>query len=287
MAEVVVLGTAQDGGLPHAGCLCANCRAARMDQRLRRLPASVGIVDGDEWALIDATNAFGEQLHRLWTRRPASLTHAEERYRPPETIILTHAHTGHYFGLWQLDRSVLAARAVRVLAPPATARFLNGQEPWRTMSHEGFIVIDALPIGEPLSVTASVEIVAELVPHRAEWPTDTVGLFLRGPGRTALYLPDIDRWDAWERDIVEVVGAVDVALLDGTFWARPTSAGVPHPPMLETMERLQRIVDAGRTTVAFTHLNHSNPALTPGSVAERETVRRGFHIAVEDSSYAL
>jgi pyrroloquinoline quinone biosynthesis protein B len=287
MAELVVLGTAQDGGVPHAGCLCVNCRAARADHAARRLPASVGFVDGDEWVLIDTTSAFEEQLHRLWLRRAASRDYQQERYSPPDTIILTHAHTGHYTGLWQLDRSVLAANRVRVLAPPLMARFLLDNEPWSTMVGEGFIAIDPLSFGERLPISASVALVAEPVPHRAEWPCGTVALFIHGPERSALYLPDIDRWDEWALDLVETVEAADVALLDGTFWAHATSANVPHPPLLETMDRLQGLADGGRTEIVFTHLNHSNPALTPGGDAAGEVLLRGFRVAEEGAVYEL
>ena len=287
MAELVVLGTAQDGGVPHAGCLCVNCRAARADHALRRLPASIGVVDGDEWALIDATSAFAEQMHRLWQRRTSSLNHQAERYPPPDTIVLTHAHTGHYTGLWQLDRSVLAARRVRVLAPPLMVPFLAGNEPWATMVAEGYIAIEPLPLAEPFNITNSLTIRAEIVPHRAEWPSETVALIVQGPTRSALYIPDIDRWDEWELDVVAAVSGVEIALLDGTFWDRPTSPNVPHPPIIETMDRLQPIADAGRTQIAFTHLNHSNPALIPGNAAAIEIMRRGFAVAVESAVFEL
>lgn len=72
MPEVVILGSAQDGGVPHAGCVCANDRAAREDKALRRLSASLGLRSGDAWAMVDATSAFEEQMHRLWSRRSAS-----------------------------------------------------------------------------------------------------------------------------------------------------------------------------------------------------------------------
>jgi pyrroloquinoline quinone biosynthesis protein B len=287
VAELVVLGTAQDGGVPHAGCLCVNCSAARSDYTMRRLPASIGLVDGDEWALIDATSAFAEQLHRLWLRRASSVNHQAERYPPPDTIVLTHAHTGHYTGLWQLDRSVLAARRVRVLAPPLMVPFLAANEPWATMVTEGFIAIEPLPLAEPFNITRSLTIRAEVVPHRAEWPSETVALFVQGPTRCALYIPDIDRWDEWEYDVVAAVSEVDVALLDGTFWDRPTSPIVPHPPILETMDRLQHLADAGRTRIDFSHCNHSNPALTYGSDAACEIERRGFAVAAEGAVYNL
>lgn len=41
---VVVLGSAQDGGFPHAGCYCAQCERARLDPAYGRLVASLGVV---------------------------------------------------------------------------------------------------------------------------------------------------------------------------------------------------------------------------------------------------
>ncbi len=287
MPEIVILGSAQDGGVPHAGCLCASCRLARADPSKRRLPASIGLLSGDEWALVDATSAFEEQLHALWSRRPSSAGHRGERYLPPESIILTHAHTGHYVGIWQLDRSVWAARGVRISAPPLTAKLLEHQEPWQAMVAEGHITIDALPWNQPQEVVTGIEIEPVAVPHRSEWPTDTASLVVRGPKGTALYIPDIDFWDEWDCDIVEEVARVDVAILDGSFWAAPTSADVPHPPILETMKRLQRLVDAGATRVIFTHLNHSNPALIEGGDEAQELGSRGFEIAGEGMSFEI
>jgi pyrroloquinoline quinone biosynthesis protein B len=292
MAEIVILGSAQDGGVPHAGCLCPNCRAARLDHSRRRLPASLGIRSGDDWAMIDATSAFEEQLHALWSRRPSSKDHAAERYRPPETLLLTHAHTGHYSGLWQLDRSVLSARGVRVLAPPRTAGFLRRQEPWAAMIDEGFIQIEALAWDEEFELYAGVRVTAFEVPHRAgpaaagAPPTDTAAFLIRGPSGSALYLPDIDSWEDWERDVVEVVGGVNVAILDGTFWASPTSARVPHPPIVETMERLQVLVDGG-ARIVFTHLNHSNPVLIDGGAEAMHVAANGFEVAREGMSVAI
>src|SRR5687767_2430655 len=63
----VVLGIAQDGGYPQAGCNRPDCIAAWNDQRLRRRVASLGIVDplsNQRW-MIDATPDFPEQLRML------------------------------------------------------------------------------------------------------------------------------------------------------------------------------------------------------------------------------
>lgn len=56
-AQAVVLGIAQDGGVPHLGCLQGICVQARRDPARRRLIASLGLLDpaaGTRF-LIDAT----------------------------------------------------------------------------------------------------------------------------------------------------------------------------------------------------------------------------------------
>jgi pyrroloquinoline quinone biosynthesis protein B len=285
-AELVILGSAQDGGLPHAGCLCQNCRAARSDWTRRRLPASAGIVAGEHLALIDATSAFEEQYHRLWEGSARSRDFDGERYGAPEIVVLTHAHTGHYAGIWQLDRSVLAAQQTRVLAPPKMHAFLAAQEPWAMMVHEGFIVLEPLPLDEPFELLPGVRLTALEVPHRAEWETDTVALIVEGTTASALYLPDIDRWDEWQHDINDVVAGVDAAFIDGCFWAAPPRRNVPHPPVSETMERLQPLVDAGKQ-VSFIHLNHSNPLSDPDSDEHRLVVERGFRVGREGDRVSL
>lgn len=287
MSQIVVLGTAQDGGVPHAGCLCANCKAARADWKRRRLPVSLGIISGDDAILIDPTNAFEEQMHVLWTLLPSSSSHAGERYQPPGQIILTHAHTGHYVGLWQLDRSVLAAPAVRVVGPPLTIDMLRANEPWKQMANDGFVWFDTMWFDVAWEPVERVRVTPIYVPHRSEWNTDTAALRIDGPSASVLYVPDIDSWDEWDRDLVEMVSGVDVALLDGCFWRAPNRPGVPHPPILESMERLQSLVDSGTTRVMFTHLNHSNPALTPASAEAAEIERRGFQVAREGDTFKI
>lgn len=284
--ELVVLGTAQDGGLPHAGCLCENCKRARADQRFERLPASIGLVSGAASLLVDATSAFERQAYRLW-RAQAPDACERARFDPPRTVILTHAHTGHYVGLWQLDRSVMAASGVRVIGSAAMIGFLAAHEPWATMQRERFIRLTAVALDEPFDALPDVRVTLLPVPHRSEWGVDTVAPRIEGPSRTALYIPDIDRWGAWERDIVELASGVDLALLDGCFWEPFHIPGVPHPPIRESMARLASVVANGKTRVVFTHLNHSNPVCDPASAEADELIQRGFSVAQEDERFSL
>lgn len=285
MAELIVLGTAQDGGLPHAGCRCVQCERARCEPGFRRLPAAVGIRSGEATVLIDATNAFAEQIHLLQCR--AAGNQAGGRYAPPATVLLTHAHTGHYVGLWQLDRSALAANDVHVLGPPLTIGLLAANEPWRQMVADGFITLAPLAPDERVEVAPDVRVTPLPVPHRSEWGTDTVAYRIDGPRRSVLYLPDIDDWSGWHLDVADIVASVDVALIDGTFWEPFSRPGVPHPPVRESLDRLAAIARDGDARILFTHLNHSNP-LTDREGAEAAEVReRGFGVAEEGERVSL
>jgi pyrroloquinoline quinone biosynthesis protein B len=283
---LVVLGTAQDGGLPHAGCLCRNCSTARNDPTFERLPASIGLVAADESLMVDATSAFERQVHRLW-RAATSADATGERFGPPRTIVLTHAHTGHYAGLWQLDRSVMAARGVEVVGSASMIAFLAAQEPWAAMQREGFIRLLAVPLGQAFEPLDGVRVTLLPVPHRSELGVDTVALFIDGPLKKALYLPDIDAWDDWDVDLREIVGGVDLALLDGCFWEPFHIPGVPHPPIRDSMQRLASLMENGATRVTFTHLNHSNPACDPASPEAAEIAARGFAVAREGEQFGL
>ena len=62
-----VLGIAQDGGCPHAGCYQPHCMRSWEDKSLRRLVSSVAVVDELNKAkyLFDATLDIREQLYEL------------------------------------------------------------------------------------------------------------------------------------------------------------------------------------------------------------------------------
>jgi pyrroloquinoline quinone biosynthesis protein B len=127
-----------------------------------------------------------------------------------------------------------------------------------------------------------------LVPHRDEL-SDTVGYRVRGPSRSLLYIPDIDKWERWDRKIADEVAAVDVALLDATFQDAGEVPGrslaeIPHPLVAETMALLAAPALRGR--VHFIHLNHTNALLRDaGALAAIEA--RGFRRARDGDAFAL
>ena len=61
MVEVILLGTAQDGGVPQVGCNVDCCQDVE-----RRYPVSLGLTDSQgNHHLFEASRYLGEQM-RLW-----------------------------------------------------------------------------------------------------------------------------------------------------------------------------------------------------------------------------
>jgi pyrroloquinoline quinone biosynthesis protein B len=121
-----------------------------------------------------------------------------------------------------------------------------------------------------------------LVPHRDEY-SETVGYCIHGPNKTALYIPDIDKWTEWEENILGIIPKVDYAFIDGTFFAdgeipRPMSE-VPHPFVSESISLLKHLPEADRKKIYFIHLNHSNPAREANFQGRKDAEALGFNFA--------
>jgi pyrroloquinoline quinone biosynthesis protein B len=264
--EAVVLGIAQDGGVPHPGCTCARCDAAANGRAPRLHVACLGLTNGERAYLLDATPDLPAQLRTLGFTRP-------------DGIFLTHAHMGHVTGLVYLGREALATRGVAVHGTASMLEFLRTNAPFRDLEEQHRVAL--LP-NERVELGGLV-VEAVPVPHRSEH-TDTVGYRVEGPRGSLLFIPDIDAWDTWDRDVRDEVAAVDVAYLDATFLSADElphrdPAEIPHPFALETMARLDGLGDR----VRLIHLNHTNPLLGDDAPA----VERGFAVAREGERFAL
>lgn len=288
MCDVIVniIGTAQDAGIPHPNCFCKNCMRAIKDRTYRRFAASLAIIlpHSKEWHLIDATPDIREQM-----------TAIQLKYRLQKQLMnsiwLTHAHIGHYPGLMFLGREAIGANGVAVYCGGKMKQLVETHAPWRQLVDLNNINPIEIIQDESMELSSGIEIIPVEVPHRNEF-SETFGYWIKGPTRKLLYIPDIDRWEEWDRDIYDMAKEADICLLDGTFYSIEeieqmgrSYNEIPHPIMTETMDRLQNLVE--ETDIYFTHFNHSNPAIDSKNAEFKEVMNRGFHIAVDGMEIRL
>jgi len=286
-AFVMVLGVAQDGGFPQAGCVKNCCKAVKVDPQKQRYVASLAVLDpvtNQRW-IIDSTPHFPQQL--------TLVQQAMKKPRRPvlDGVFLTHAHIGHYAGLVHLGREVMGARAMPVFGMPRMQKFLESNGPWSQLVKLKNIALKPLVSGQAVTLNKRLKITPILVPHRDEF-SETVAFIVAGHRRSVLWLPDIDKWQRYKTPIEKVIASVDRAYLDGTFYAADELPGrnmseIPHPFIVESMERFAPLPARERAKVHFVHLNHSNPALRSDSAAAQTIRKNGYALAVQGARFSL
>ena len=168
------------------------------------------------------------------------------------------------------------------------ARFLRENLPWKRLVALENISIQEVEPGKEIALTDSLHVTPLKVPHRDE-DSDTVAYVVSGPARRLLWLPDIDKWEKWDRRIEDVIKTVDVAVLDGTFFSADEIPGrslaeIPHPLVPETVSLLSAGVRS--TKIFFVHLNHTNRLLWDRKEARR-LLDKDFGIAAEGQRVPL
>ena len=269
---VVVLGVAQDGGAPHASCEKTCCINKWNNPSLHNKVSSIGIVDpvSNEVWMIDATPDFAEQLHFL----------TSNNIRELKGIFLTHAHIGHYTGLMHLGREVMGAKSTVVNVMPKMESFLRNNGPWSQLVDLKNISLSRLIDSKKVYLNTRLSITPFKVPHRDEF-SETVGYRIEGPSKSLVFIPDIDKWNKWQTDIIDIVENSDYSLLDGTFYDINELPGrdmsqIPHPFIVETMKIFKN--SDKKDSIFFIHLNHTNPALDNSSNEFQNIIDSGFNI---------
>ncbi|MDJ0710425.1 MAG: MBL fold metallo-hydrolase [Woeseiaceae bacterium] len=277
---IQVLGIAQDAGYPQANCYQPHCQRAWEDAELRRRATSIAVVSEPERVkyLFDATPDIREQLYDLHQSAP------DGSYRL-DGVFLTHAHIGHYAGLMHFGHEAAGTKGIPVYAMPRMRDYLSSNGPWDQLVRYDNIVLRPLADGEAVDLPGGVTVTPFAVPHRDEY-SETVGFRIDGPNQSAIFIPDIDKWELWSTDIRDLVRSVDYALLDATFFrdgelGERDMSKIKHPFVSESMALFESMNAQERQRVIFIHLNHTNPLLFDGSAEQAEVERRGFRFARE------
>ena len=281
---ITILGTAQDAGFPHINNPeeFSDLEKERIE---KEMVVSLGLVDNEEkkkW-LFEATPDMPQQLHNL-----------EKNHLKTEALIdgvfITHAHIGHYTGLMYFGREAMGANEIPVYAMPRMKAFLETNGPWSQLVSLKNIALRPIKADSTLRLSKSVAVTPFEVPHRDEY-SETVGYRIEGEEKSALFIPDINKWELWDKSIVEEVGKVDYAFVDATFFKegeipRPMSE-VPHPFIQETIKLFEGQPLEIKNKVIFIHYNHSNPAILKNHRLKDSVMELGFKFAKTGDVYPL
>jgi len=282
---LTVLGTAQDGGYPHIGCQKICCINVYNGKNKRKNVVSLGLIDIEnqkKW-LFDASPDMHTQLATL-----------EQNHLKKEEIIdgvfLTHAHIGHYTGLMYFGREAYGKKDIPVFAMPKMQSFLMNNGPWNQLVSLKNITLRKLRQDSTIVLNDKLKVTPFIVPHRDEF-SETVGYKIEGKTKTALFIPDIDKWYKWKKNIIEEVKKVDYAFLDATFLnqyeVKRAVSEVPHPFIEETIHLFKSETLATKNKIIFIHFNHTNPTIKKQSVARKTIEKLGYRFASEGNNFEL
>ena len=283
--SIVILGTIQDAGSPQIGCLKECCSQLKDQDKKNRKVCSMGVINPNSRTkyLIDATPNISEQLNYL-----NKLGTSEKLV---DGIFLTHAHIGHYTGLMYLGKEGVSARDINVYALSRMKNFLETNGPWEKLVQNKNIKLKDLSNRDTVFLDKNLKVLPIVVPHRDEY-SETVGYKIIGETRSALFIPDIDKWDKWDLSIIQEISKVDYAFIDGTFYDgeeinHRDISEIPHPFIIESMSLLKNLSSKEKNKVYFIHLNHTNPALDEDSNAFKQIHENGFHVARINEVFSL
>ena len=282
---ITVLGIAQDAGYPHINCENDCCQSYYNGEETKKLVSSLGLIDleNKNKYIFDATPDFTDQTQELKTNHL-------DNGNIIDGVFLTHAHIGHYTGLMYLGFEALGANKVPVYAMPRMKEYLETNGPWSQLVTYNNIELKQLHNDSIVLLNENLKVTPILVPHRDEY-SETVGYRIEGKNKSALFIPDIDKWDKWERNIIEEVEKVDYAFLDASFFRdgeidRDMSK-IPHPFTTETTTLFENEDMATKNKIHFIHFNHSNPTIKDSHRLKDSIRSLGFRFAKQGDVYDL
>jgi len=272
---IYVLGNVQDAGLPHIGCQHKFCKE-KFSEFEEYFTTSIAVVDPVEkkYILFEASPDIPYQLNYLEKE-------IFNEFLLPESIFITHAHIGHYTGLMYFGREALGAKNLTIKVLPKMSNFLKTNGPWSQLVDINNIKIQNLSFGSKTNELRNVTVTPIQVPHRDEY-SETAGFIIEGRNKKALFIPDIDKWEKWDKNLKQLVYEFDYLLLDATFYdskeINRDISEIPHPLVTETINLLDDLSQEHKNKVYFIHMNHTNLMLDPSSDLTKLVVNKGFNI---------
>ncbi len=267
--KLEILGSIQDGGVPHLGCDCQVCENSRKDDTKNRYCSSVLLKENSETDsvryLIDATPDIRHQIKGFYL----------------DGVFLPHESLGHITGLLYFGEEGIDAKDLNVYCNDDVKNFLMKNDPYRLLLDRGNIEIQEFGNEDKEEIQGG-SIKAKTYYHH-QIGHETTAYIIEGKEKTAFYLPDITEFT---EEILEEIKNADIAIIDGTFWSEDEIdryEEVPHPLVTDTIERMEDY----ETEIYITHINHTNPILLPDSEERKILEKKGFKIAEEGTELEL
>ena len=273
---IYVLGNVQDAGLPHIGCKHEFCKE-KFNEFEEYFTTSIAVIDplNKKYVLFEATPDLPYQLNYLDKK-------LFKNFFLPESIFITHAHIGHYAGLMYFGREALGTKDLMVNVLPKMANFLKTNGPWSQLVEINNIKIQEINFDQKTNHLSNISVIPIKVPHRDEY-SETAAYVIIGKNKKALFIPDIDKWEKWGKNLIELVKEYDYLLLDATFYdskeINRDISEIPHPLVSETIGLLDNLTTKDKSRVYFIHMNHTNMMLDPKSNLSKYVISKGFNIA--------
>ena len=129
-------------------------------------------------------------------------------------------------------------------------------EIWCLVTHKN-IELKSLSKDSTIRLNDQFSVTPFRVPHRDEF-SETVGFKIESQNQSALFIPDIDKWQKWDKDINTVIQQNTIALLDGSFYQNGEIPGrdmslIPHPFLVESMNLFKSLPKVDKAKVHFIH----------------------------------
>jgi len=278
--EVLILGTAQDAGVPQFLCSCSNCS----NEKCFCYVASIALIDhkNREIYLIDVSPDIKQQYNDYLK---SYITKGYEIV----AILLTHAHMGHIGGLFQLAKessnlNVPIYAEISVINYLKTVFSIDHQlykeiapDTWSFPLENGKITAFCVDHRSDVADSKTIAFLIEIFPQ-------FLGKSRYLKGTKIIYLPDLDIINDVVFKQLDMLKKSDILIIDGTFYDEEELKGIQrnrndvvHPTMKDSCDKLQKYIDEG-INISFTHLNHTNQTLDPNGESRRMIEDKGFYI---------
>jgi pyrroloquinoline quinone biosynthesis protein B len=288
----LVLGSAAGGGLPQWNCNCANCAAARdpaSDVQPQTQSSLAVSIDGDNWAVFNASPDIRQQIQQTPALYPKSLRHS-----PIKNIVITNADVDHIGGLL----TVREKQPFGLFATSAIEKVIDGNPVFRVLDpdyvtrktirlDEEFAPLDGLQariFAVPGKVALYLE---EGEPELGLEGEQTIGIEFVAGGKRAYYIPGCATMPDWLADRIR---GADLVFFDGTLYTddemvkagtgAKTGQRMGHMSISGADGSLAHLskLDIGR--MVYVHINNTNPIWRNGP--ERKAVEAaGFAVGFD------